>query len=207
VTEQNQNLAFVAKLLQPSWLSGLVDVVFSVVLVAGTLISASYSSSSLRYLIELEKQKAQQNYAPYTPLPDRFSGSQLISNIPLLIFWMGVGLLAYWFVSALLVAVRDATELREELDYVHANRRALVRQAGERLVIRIIVLIVWVLYIAFTLHVLLPYILALTTAAKSAALLPGAGFCVLAVGLAGLTLHVHLIAIRLLWLRARLVTD
>lgn len=207
VNDQNQNLAFIGKVLQPSWLSGLIDIAVSVALVVGTLISATYSSSGLRYLIDQEKQRAQQNYAPYTPLPDHFSSNQLLGDIPLLIFWMGVGLVAYWFMSAVLVAWRDAAELKEELDYVHVDRRALVRQAAERLGLRAIVLIGWVLYIAFTLRVLLPYILALATAAKGAgSALPAIGFGLLAVGLAALVLHIHLICLRLLWLRSRLIT-
>lgn len=192
------------RLLQPSGLSIILTLFASLAIVIGTVASSNYNSSDLHYLVQAEKDKSKPGFAAYTPLPDRLSTSQLISDIPLLIFWMIIGLVAYSFVTAVYRAVTRAVDMGRELDYVHADRQALIRQAVIRLVIRLLALMGWTLYAALTVSSLLPYILAMSAAAKGAGdILLGIGYGAAAVGLAVVFLHIHLIFLRLVTLRPR----
>lgn len=205
MSEQNTKLETLGRFLQPSWLSGLTSLAASIAVAVGTLIFTNYSGSSLRYIVDTQRDKAR-GPINYEPLQESFSGSQLISDIPLLIFWMGVGLMAYWFVTSMIKALSSVVELEHEMDYVHVDKHTLIREAFLRLGIRIAVLIVWALYLLLTLHVLLPYVMALALAAKTVSLIAAVLYIMAAILVFTGVLHAHVVLARAFVLRTRVLS-
>ncbi len=95
-----------------------------------------YSGSTLRYIVDAERAKSLEKHVYYEPLKDKLSSSEIVSNIPLFLLWMGVGLIAYYFVVAVARALSNAAYLEKEINYVHADKKHLIREAVLRMIIR-----------------------------------------------------------------------
>lgn len=191
-------------LFKPSWLSGLVIVLVSLGLILGTVLSVQYQESSLR-LLRAENTQPHTLSTGYKTIDTNFSTNTAIGYIPLFIFWAGIGLIVYSFTMAAVNAVRNAAELEAETHYVNVNRQALLLHAAERVILRFVVLVAWLLYIKFTLHVILPYALAVAYAATgSIGYLASVGYILWGISLLCIGLHLHIILMRLFVLRPRL---
>lgn len=195
-------------LLTPSWLSGLVCVVASVALVLVTLSLFYYRGSSLNNLvIDQQQQASAQAITPdYAEVNNSFGSHAIISDIPLFIFWAGIGAIVYAFVSAIIGAFRSIAELRKDMEYVNASRQELVKWEVERAAIRLVALVLWVIFLNYTLHFVYPYAAALSYAGSAAGnwlfeLLFILG-SVLVLGVCG---HLHVIFLRLIAIRPRLL--
>ncbi len=200
----NRRNAFYQMLL-PSWLSGLVTVTLSLAVVLGSAALAHYQGSTLQFLVALHNSQNHSVQSSYQTVGNNLSASSFISNVPLFIFWGAVGGVAYLFLSNVVNGLYKAKQLRQEMDYVHADSQALLRQAAIHLVVRLGVLLVWFVHIKLTLHVFLPYILAVTYAGAGALnLLVTVGYFVLAISVLAVSLHVHVVLLRLLLLRSRM---
>jgi hypothetical protein len=203
--ELSKNRSLFFSLLKPSGVSGLLVVMASLLIVIGVISVRDYGSSDLHQLLQTHGQSQPTVSSSYQTLSNHFSVSVVVSDIPLLIFWGGVGAVAYSFAVAVFKTVRNAIDFRLELDYVHANRRSLLRVAIERLILRAIVLGFWLLYMRYTAHVILPYAMAIIRAASSrTSWLLALGHWALAFGLLVACLHLHIILLRLVALRPRL---
>lgn len=198
----------IGKLLQPSWLSGLTALTVSLIVVIGTIVTANYTGSDLRYIVDTEREKAVPKHVAYEPIQEGLSTNQLLSDLPLLIFWMGVGLIVYWLVSSVARALSRAVEFEQELGYLHVNRQTLVRRALIRFGVRIGILTAWIIYILITLQVLLPYAVALAAATKAADdILYSIGYGLVAIVVSALVLHLHVIFARLFMWRVRITSS
>lgn len=193
-------------LLTPSWLSGIVDVVFSLALSLGTILMSNYQTSSIR-LDFLDYQAGHITYT-YQRVGNALSANAFIGNLPLLIFWSLVGLVVYLFVSNIFAAINNTAELKDELDYVHVDRKELIWTAVMHLGLRIAILGVWIVYILFFIHHLLPYCIAASLAASSHfSSLQNAVYITLAVVVMTIGLHINTVLLRLLLFRPRVFTD
>lgn len=191
------------KLLSPSWLSGLLAVVVGLSLSVGVVATYQYRGSTLELLRNDPGASGSIQYNSDT-INNRFKANQIVSDLPLLILWGAVGLLVYSLAAKIIGAFRDAVDLEQELHYVHADRQLLIRQAFLRFALRLLALIVWLLYIRFTIHVLIPYVIAVAYAGAGAGISVEAGLYLLeATVLATLAVHLHVILLRLLLLRPR----
>jgi hypothetical protein len=200
----NEQLPSLGAVLSPSWLSGLTVVVVSLVVVVGTVVAAHYNGSSLQLLHDTQIRSSQNVDDNYVTLDDGLSASVLISDIPLFLLWGGVGFIAYNFTMNIIGAFRRVIDLEHELDYVHADRQKLIREAVQRLIFEVVMLIIWFLYIQFTLHKLLPYVVALAYAGSGAfGWLQNTGYIVSSAILLAIGLHLHVISLRLVLLRQR----
>jgi ABC-type multidrug transport system permease subunit len=202
----NIDLPRLGSALTPSWLSGLLTLVIALTIVSGTVVTVRYRDSFELWREAHSSQSQPQEY-DYGALDDNFSKSQLISDIPLLIFWSGVGLIIYYFTMSLFKLYRRAVDFEHQLDYVNADRNRLVKAAATKAAFRLAVIVIWFLCLRFTQHVLLPYVIALSyTGSGSLYLnwLQNTAYLSAATALAALTLHVHVVLLRLAFLRTRL---
>lgn len=193
------------QLVSPSWLSGLFVVVASLIIVLGSIGLLYYHSSNL-HLLHVPNDSHQATVTDnYQTIDDRFSPDVILSDIPLFIFWGGVGIAAYALTMSLVTALHSAAEVHEELDYVNSNRQQLLRFAGERFAIRLSALVAWFIYLRYTQHVLMPYAVALGFAGTTiGGWFQGAGYVLGAIGISVFVLHIHVVLVRLIALKPRL---
>jgi hypothetical protein len=206
LSQINENRPELA-VLTPSWLSGLIAVTIALVVVAMTVIGLHYRSSDFQLLraAQVENQAISYNYQAVN---NSFSSNTLLSDLPLLVLWGGVGLVVYSLTMRIVGSYSRAMEFRQELDYVHADRQALIRSAITRALIRLLVLIAWFLYLQFTVHVLLPYVIALAYAGSGSLdlnLWQETFYLIAGVVLLALTIHLHTVALRLALLKTRVL--
>jgi L-cystine uptake protein TcyP (sodium:dicarboxylate symporter family) len=190
-------------LLTPSWLSGFVTVVASLLVVFGSLGLLYFKTKDFQLLTVL--QASDSTGAHSQAISDNFSSSSLVSDVPLFIFWAGVGVVAYAFTIAIINALQSAAFMQEELGYLHADRQKLLRYAAERLGVRLVALVAWFVYLNYTVHRLVPYAMAVAYAGttesnwlKGGVLIFGSTLMLIIV------FHLHTILLRLIALRPRL---
>ncbi len=198
-------------LLLPSWLSGLLVGLASVLIVAVAVSSSvRYYGNSLGGTLQQLFNLYHAGHPPtsvsttYQTLGNNFSASTLVSDIPLFIFWAGVGLVVYSFAANIFNALQNVADLKAELTYVNADRHELLLAAFEHLAIRLAVLVLWVPFLLLTGHVLLPYTIAVAHAGTGTiSSWLAAGYIIWAVFLLALCLHIHTVLLRVLLLKPR----
>jgi hypothetical protein len=197
-------LKLLGQLLAPSWLSGLLSVIVGLAVVAGTVAALHYNGSNIQLLQQTQANQPHAISKNSDSLNDGFTANQFISDIPLLILWAGVGLIAYSLTMQIIKIFTRAVNLEQEMNYVHTDRHQLLRQTLLRFSLRVLILLTWLLYIRFTIHVLVPYVIALAYAGSGGlGWLADAGYLLGATGLMIIGCHLHAIMLRLILLRPR----
>ena len=205
---EKRDLRLLGLLLTPSWLSGLISISCALTITIGVIAITSFKGSGIQQ--SLFTYQAGQDKQPnltytYQSVGDSFSTSAIVSDISLFVFWGLVGLACYMLVANVIRAFQEANKVRQELDYVHADRKKILRSACLHFGVRIIVILVWGIFIKLTLRVLLPYSIA---TAHAAALGPlnasNLLWATLSLTVIMLTAHINTVMLRLLFLRARL---
>lgn len=193
-------------LLRPSLLSAFVGVVSAAGLVAATIIGSHYRSSDTR--LQLLKYLHSSDGLSIQNAQHALDSNRVISNLPLLLFWILVGFVVYLCAINLYGLLREAADLRKELTgNVNNGRAVVIKEVLERLAIRIVVLAVTVPYILVFFHRVVPYAVALSLAASNQLTkLQGTEYVFLALLLIVGGLHVFVILLRLLALRPRLLS-
>jgi hypothetical protein len=206
-TGSNRKL-FIA-LLTPSWLSGLLAVTVSAIAIIGTIGMNYYSNHGLQGLFNLHGVSSNASISSTSQvLSTNFSASTAVSDIPLFIFWAGVGVIVYSLASNVVSALRDAVDIGEELNYVNVNRRTLVQTAFGHLAIRVVILGVWFAFLRYTTRVILPFVFSIThvsTGHVSAVIV--VGYPAAAISILVVCLHIHTILLRGLLLKPRLFSQ
>lgn len=195
-------------LLTPSATSALLAVVASLFINAGTVILLAYRGSTWQYLAQLQAERQRTIGTSYHVVDTSFSANVLINNIPLFIFWAGVGLIVYSFTMGIVRAFRSAVDLHEEMDYVNVDRRFLLRDALEHLGLRVVAFIVWIWLVSYTVHAVVPYIVAVASVSVGAdSFLLSVLYLLWGIVLGVLVAHLHTVLIRLLFVKARLFNE
>jgi hypothetical protein len=191
--------------LMPSWLSGLFAALVSLVMVVGTAIITNYQGSSLQQqLFEVKSSGGVVSGFDYQNITANLSRNQVIGNLPLFLFWAALGVVVYLLATSLWAGLSNAEELREELDYVNAPKRWIVRTVLVHLLVRLVVVLVWVAYLQLSLRVLLPYVLAVAhIAATNLASINGIAYLLLGLAVAFVAVQAHTVFLRLLLLKVR----
>lgn len=198
------NLQLIGVLLTPSWLSGFVSVVTSSGLAIFSVALAHYKGSDTQ--LQFYNYNAQRSHEISQTIGRVLDSNQLISNLPLLVFWCLVGIVVYLFASNVASAFRQAADLRDQLThFAHISRRSLVRSAGERFGLRLTILLLWIPYLLFFFNQLVPYLIALALSASfELTTVGGIGYLLFAILIGSVGLHLHVVLLRLLILRPRL---
>ncbi len=190
-------------LLIPSWLSGIIAVIAGVGVAVGTIVLAHYRGSSVQ--VDFLRYRSGGTVSDFETVSSGLQANKLIANLPLLMFWGLVGLVVYLFAINIIEVVKNTAQLTEELGYAHVNRRRLVWDAAKRLLVRLLVIALWVPYILFFFHRLLPYCISnMTLASAKLPSFPGLMHTLLVVVIMVLAIHAHTVLLRLLFLRPRL---
>ncbi len=192
-------------LLTPSWLSGSIAFVCSLLLTFSVILISLYQSSSIR--VDFLSYQESQLLDTYHKVNNSLSANSIIGNLPLLLFWSLIGLIVYIFVSNLFTAIYHTAELKDELEYVHVDRRKLLISAVSRLLIRVGVIIIWILYFIFFIHYVFPYSIASALASISEHGLQGISYGFLSIFVMFVSLHLFTVFFRLVLLRPRVFSN
>jgi hypothetical protein len=199
----NKNLIL---LLTPSWLVSVIGLTAGVLIAGSTIVLAQFTGSELRRQI-FEVQNTQDAVQPstgYQAITDNFANNSFLSALPLLLTWALVGLAVYFVASAIVKMIKQAVDLREQMDYVHASRDGLKKEAILHLGIRLTALVGWFVFIKLTLSVIVPYALAASYAAAHDFSLQSILDVCLAIAVIYGATWVHAIFLRLITLKPRL---
>jgi len=193
-------------LISPSWLSGFLSLLASLGIVTFSIVSAHYQGSNAK--LQFLKYNAA-GHGSTQSIAQTLDRNVFISNLPLLLFWCLVGFVVYMFAANVVSAVQQAAEFRQELDhYANLNRRQMIRYALEKLAIRLAVLVLWVPYILMFFGRIVPYVIASALASSPQVASPsGLSYAILAIVVGFVTIHVHVVLLRLLALRPRLLSN
>jgi hypothetical protein len=182
-----------------------VCIVVGLLIVGGALVSLHYDGSYTQLYVDQSKieardARAESQYGQTVRKQDGY-----LSYVPLLILWGGVGAIAYSFTSGIFRAFRASYDLNKELDYVNADRRALINMSIERLIVRVVALLVWFVAISYSVRVIIPYIVSVSYASTIAEnWMFAVGYVLFAFLITVICVHLHTILLRLVALRPRL---
>ncbi|CAN5417564.1 hypothetical protein BH09PAT4_BH09PAT4_02400 [soil metagenome] len=198
--ETQFELRLLGTLLKPSYLSGTIAVLSTLLVVGSALLAKAFWTSG--WLADTLRTVSDSNTHL---LQNRTGDGDSPFNVALLfLFWASVGLAVYFVVIGIARAVAEAKELEREITFVHGDRKKIIRNAVKRLVIRVSALALMFVAIALYLKNLVPYSL---TSARDVTASP---WSIILVVLAAISLLVmmHLIAVllRVVALRPRLFT-
>lgn len=192
-------------LLQPSWLSALIAIAVSLGATI-SIITNHFAGGSLRQLLQARSATPQGSISSsYHAVGGSLSSNTIVSDIPLIIFWGCVGLIAYFFTMNIVNVLRDVAELKAEMNFIHVDRHHLLRAAAAKLLARLAVLLVWLAFVRFTIHIVLPYFVAVVNfASGSVGLFNNVAYTCLGFIVLASCIHIHAVFLRLLALRPRL---
>lgn len=195
-------------ILTPSLLSGLLVTLAGLVLVVGTVAAVRFPNSSLQFLLHENQAREEERSLSdsYDEVYEDLEEDSFVSNIPLMVLWGCVGLFAYLFTLNIATIFKNAQDFRSELGYVKTDRKKLAKTALEKFLFRVALAGIWVLFIKFSLNMVLPYAIAASHVAGwwEDGLLNSIGYGFLAFLIVVTCLHIHTILMRLIFLRSRL---
>lgn len=201
-------LQLLGRYIKPSLLSLTLCVGLSLALVAATALSFGAKSGSLYEFIlgaEASAGTIGSLQETFTRFTFELSASKMLAVSSTFLFWSAVGLVAYSLCEFLIIFVQDSIRVREELGYVNAGRRHLMRNLGGRMLARFFVGLWTVLLGAFFVQIIWPYCVAsIHIASFGEQSLASSSFLLLAIGLLALSLHAITILMRMFFLRPRL---
>lgn len=201
-TSHSQNISHLAfvELLKPSWLSGVLCVFLGLVVSVGTVVINNYKSSPLR--LDIIDYKSSHTLSNITS--NGILSNTLVKNLPLLLFWVVVGIVVYICAANIMRALSNTAEMKSEMEYVHANKHDIIVSAIEELGFRIGALLAWVVYIVFFFRHIVPYCVDLSlVGAGQLHTVTGYGYVMLSIVVLAVSLHINVILLRLLLLRPR----
>jgi len=199
--EAKLELHILKHLLQPSYLSATIAVLTTVIAVGSVVVSKLYISTGwLADVLRTISSSDQQLFSGGTG-----NGDSPFNVVLLFLFWSCVGLTVYFIVIGIMQAVREVRELEQEMDFVHTNRQAVLRNFIERLAARFAGLVLAFVTIAIYLKTILPY--GLTTVSTATLTIGGILATALAIVILLVTMHLIAVLLRVVALRPRLFTS
>lgn len=208
---ENYDLKLFGSMLLPSFLSGFVVVLISILTIGAMIYVSNYEGSSLQndlFHYQIRNNEDIGIDENYGDISTSLSDNVLIDRAPVMVFWMFVGAIAYFVLTGIIQAFTTASEFEHELDYVHAQRKELLKTLYIKTSIRFGVLVAWFAYIKLFLDYIMPYSLAASRYGGSVILsFTGVMYTLLGLLVLIVGLHMHIILVRLVALRPRIFSQ
>jgi|SRR3989344_161761 len=194
-------------LISPSLLSGSLTVIISVFVLLGATWTYSVGSGAIFNFLFGKSSSAElirTSQSSVSAFNNTVFGNPTLNKILYFGFWMLVGILVYvilfFFVRGTSTAVRDV----EEATYTNVNKADLFKSFAARLGLRLLITVIWVIYSIFFAQIFFPFsILAARIGLSELPHIMGWVYSPLSLVVLGLSLHIHIIFLRLLMLRVR----
>ncbi len=146
-------LHLLAKLVKPSYLSGTIAALSTLLIVGSALISKAYLSSG--WLADTLKTIASSDNQLFKNRTG--SGDSPINVVLLFMFWAGIGLAVYFLVIGIAHAANEAKELEQEMNFVHSNKQAIIHNFVQKLAARLTGLVLLFGTVSLYLKMLVPH--------------------------------------------------
>jgi hypothetical protein len=186
----------------PSALSFTVTCLISLAVVGGVVAELLYKRDYAAIAASQSSQAALQDN--YQTVGHQLAVNHFVSNAPFVILWGFVGWLTFQCIAWGIGAFKNIAQIRQELDYVNVDRKQFLRSIGLSYLARLVILVLWFVWIKLTLQMLIPYVIALADTVNSVGLLMAMMYAMSAFLLLAVVIHLHVIAIRLILMRPRL---
>lgn len=196
--------------LAPSWLINFIGITAGLLLVGFTFVSYHYQGSTLQQQIFETQQKASDapdTSGSYQTIADNLSENAFIGQLPLLLVWAAVGLGVYYVAMAIAQSFGKVSSFHKSMNYVHASREQMLKEALKTLAVRMGATIALLLFIQLTSSVFLPYVLAAVHSAAGNIASTDALFIVVALLMVYAVTYVGAMLLRIIWQRARIFGD
>jgi hypothetical protein len=192
-------------LLLPSGISTLICVLLAVAVGVVVFTSTHFSGSTLEQQVGVWRAINTENDYSYYGGSAALTLDSAFNQVATFIMYALFGIVLYFFAVGLITAFRGAEEFEHELKYANVSSKQLKLAAFVHLGIRVVVVVIWFFYLKFFFGTVLFACLSwLYMAADAIATVNGIGHALLAVCVLSLSLHVHVVLLRLLVLRPRL---
>jgi hypothetical protein len=193
------------KLVNPSWLSGLIAITAGLFVTISVIAVFSFNNSQVQQQINSWETHISQNLTLPGQNPPGTTTNSLQNTWPLLGFWAVTGLVIYFIVEAIARSLHDLEFFKAELNYVHAPRDQLLRGIVEMIALRLISAAILIVFIQTFFKRIVPYAITAGHAAASNLLnLTNILYAVLSFCVIVLSLHFATILLRLTAGRPRL---
>lgn len=197
------------QVMLPSTISGLASLAVAILTLAVTTFYYYVGSGMIYNLIFGKNSSVElvaQSRGSVDTLTNTVFGNLVLNKILYFGFWMMVGLLVYLLLYILIKGLSSAAADIEQAGYKNSRIVEMKQAIAGRLAIRAILIVAWVIYWVAFIRTVLPF--SILAARDGATLFPNlSGWFYLLVGALALTaaLHVHLIFVRLIALKTRLL--
>ena len=201
----------IVKIITPSLISTFVCVVIALGFVGYRYFHYGYVGSDESIQVQsIHTGDIDDNplVARYQAAYDSVTSKDILPNFSLFAFWSLLGLLVYYGLAALIKGFTDAEYLKQELEYVHIDRKTVIRTALQRFGIRLAALIVWLIYVKFLFSRIVPQAGIFTLiGSQEPTIIQKIIYAISATVILTLGLYGNVIFARLVALRTRLLSD
>lgn len=207
----DSRLSQIGNLISPSLLSGLLTIFLSLGVLAISLFSYT-SGSGLIYDYLFGPNSSAELIRSASGSVDAFTntvfGNSTLNKILFFCFWMVIGLIVYLILYLVFKGTSEAAQDIQEAGYVNSRGKELLRAIETRLAVRTVVIVIWAVYWVFFVKTLVPFSI-LSGRVGGAAFPAPNGWIYSGLGLIVLVLsiHIHLIFLRLTALKLRLFSS
>lgn len=195
-------------LLTPSWLSGFVAVTLTLCVSVGSMLLLHFGNIAHQGLFASVLYTKRSIPLSAHTVSQRILNNPTVGNMVFLLFWATVGCIVSITAAGFAKELNRIISLEKTLGYVHVDRKAFIRDAVVRLLVRIVATVcLWIL-LHLLVYTFMPYLIAVahtvTTHPASITAWLDNVYAVLGCILA---IHVLTIDMRLLLLRPRLTAS
>ncbi|MEI9913679.1 MAG: hypothetical protein WDN66_01600 [Candidatus Saccharibacteria bacterium] len=195
-----------SKILTPSYLSASIDILVTVVFIVTAYIAnlkpeISSLSQALYYFHDRFSTS-------YNQLASKLAQNRFIDDLPLLLFWIVVGIAVYLLTIEVVRSIKNTVQLAGDINNSNtARKESLLKETGVRAVIRITTVLIWYIYLRLFILRFIPLYLSDVHSFSSDNNLSNSIRLALMTIAFLLLLHVNTVVFRLIALRKRLFTS
>ncbi len=137
-------------LVSPSWVSGSISVVFTLLICAFVLIISYKQSGIIGQSLFTVHYASNGLSSAYQVIADNLAHYSLISDVLTIMFWVGIGLFVYYLAVHVYGLITSVVEFEAEIHFIKARRNQLIIDAIGRFALRIAALLAWVILLDLT---------------------------------------------------------
>lgn len=202
-TDRSSSLEVIA----PSFMSGMASAIVSISAIGIILMPFLYLGEYVEQYRQAIRLYSGTLLQSYERIAGQLNSSELVANLVIFCTWAVVGFAVYYLVLFILSLFIDVMRFAHLLGFKNTDKKTLIVQSFEQLLIRTLGLICLASFLWFALEVIAPVVPTLVAAALSSSPIMGALYLFAAAVFIGMTVHIIVVLLRVIFLRVRLVSN